>query len=98
MVLIVDMGYAPLKVELYFQSIRKFDFVATTHFFTFDDELFGVTLNNVAGNVARHQRDRKAIGTFHFFPNAFGIELNHGAITQQYFVFFTINKGLVNDT
>ena len=95
---VVDVGDAALEVELDFQAIGELDFVAATHLLTVDDELLGVTSHYIAGDVAGHQGDGQSVGAFHLFPDAFGVELDDGAIAEEHFVFFAIDIGLVDYT
>ena len=85
-----------MHVELDFESVGQFDFIAATHFFAFDDELFWESSHYVSSDVCGYKCDRQTIGAFHFFPLSLFVEFDNGAVAQQHFVFKAVDIGKVD--
>ena len=79
-----------------FKPVGEGHLIATFDFLTVNDELLGESAYDVAGDVAGHEGDGQAVGTFHLFPDAFGIELDDGAVSEQGFVLFAVDVGEVD--
>lgn len=94
---VVDVGQAALQVELQFKAVGELHFVAASHLLAFDDELFGESFHYIAGDVAGDQGDGQSVGAFGFFPDAFVVELDDGAVAEQHFVLTAIDIGEVDD-
>ena len=71
------MGNTPLHVELDFKAVGELYLIASAHLLALDDELLGIAVHNVAGDVARNKGYGQTVGALHLFPHSLGVEFYH---------------------
>lgn len=89
--LVVNVGDVAFEVELDFEAVGEGYFVSALHLLAVDNELLGITVDDIAGDIHRNEGDGQTVGALHLFPNTFAVELDNGAVGEQRLVLLTLD-------